>query len=156
MFRTIEEASYSESKITIALLYTQMPITIALLYTHMPITIALLYTQMPITIALLYTEAEILWVTLNLHPKLSWLAGVCYRPAKDEQFMLNKMCSSINKINSDNCVLLDELDFRQINWSTITYSSQLEDQFIDTVTDNQFIDTITEGGEDLFLTYSIK
>ena len=81
-------------------------------------------------------EAEILWVTLNLHPRLSWLVGVCYRPEKDEQFMLSKICSSINKINNVNCVLLGDFNFRKINWSTLTGTSQLENQFIDTIADN--------------------
>ena len=75
-----------------------------------------------------------MWVTLNLHPKLSWLVG--YRPEKDEPLILNKICSSINKINNDNCVLLGDFNFKKINWSTITGSSQLENKFIDTITDN--------------------
>ena len=88
----------------------------------------------------IYTEAdvdaEIVWVTLNPHPNLSWLVGVCYRPETDEQFMLNKICNSINKINNDNCVLLGDFNFRRINWSSVTGSSILETQFLDTISDN--------------------
>ena len=50
--------------------------------------------------------------------------------------MLSKICSSINKINNVNCALLGDFNFRKINWSTLTCSSQLENQFIDTIADN--------------------
>ena len=50
--------------------------------------------------------------------------------------MLYTICSSINKINNDNSVLLGDFNFRKINWSIITCSSRLENQFVDTITDN--------------------
>ena len=84
-------------------------------------------------------EAEIMWVTLNPHPKM-WMVGVCYRPEKDEQIMLDKICSSINKTNNDNCVLLGDFNFRKINCST-----QLKTQFTDNLL-NQVVHTpIREG-----------
>jgi hypothetical protein len=93
-------------------------------------------------------EAGLLWVTLNPHPNLSWLVGVCYRPETDEQFMLNKITNSINKVNNDKCVLMGDFNFRNKDWSTLTGSSGLETQFLDCIEDkllNQIVQSPTRG-----------
>ena len=38
-------------------------------------------------------EAELLWVNISLNPKTDWIVGACYRPERDEEFMINKINS---------------------------------------------------------------
>ena len=71
------------------------------------------------------------------------VGGVCYRPETDEQFMLNKICSSINNTNNDNCVLLGDFNFRNINWSSLTCSSLLGTQFLETLSGNLLNQMVT-------------
>ena len=60
-------------------------------------------------------NAEIMWIQINPYPKAEWLYGVCYRPEVDEEEMLSRIDQSINQIDIENTVLLDDFNFRRRN-----------------------------------------
>ena len=89
-------------------------------------------------------EAEILWISINPHPTTSWLIGGCYRPEVDEEHILEKICQSINKVDTGNCILLGDFNFRNIVWTSMSGSRTLEEYFIDTISDNLLTQIVTE------------
>ena len=95
-----------------------------------------------------YTEgdvdAEILWVNINPQPKVSWLIGGCYRTEEDEEQILTKINSYIDKINTDNCILLGDFNLRRVDWEAQTSSRALDQSFIDTVSENLLHQIVSE------------
>ena len=101
-------------------------------------------------------KAELLWVSIEIDSKNQWLIGVCYRPEVDEDFMLEKINSSINAIDNQNVLLLGDFNFRNINWENETFTRPIEQSFIDTINDNQLqqiIDIPTRGENILDLAF---
>ena len=65
-------------------------------------------------------EAEIVWIKVHPLPKVEWLIGCCYRPEVAEEFMLTKICDSINNsVDTENVVLTGDFNFRNIEWKNL-------------------------------------
>ena len=68
--------------------------------------------------------------------------------------MLSKINESINKINTENALLLGDFNFRDIDWNTLTSPHAIDQSFIDTITDNlltQMVKDPTRGNNILDL-----
>ena len=89
-------------------------------------------------------DAEILWVQITPRPNIKLLIGGCYRPEEDEENILNKITQSINAINNENCILLGDFNFRNIDWSQGTGTNERERLFIDAINDNLLSQIVTE------------
>ena len=81
-------------------------------------------------------EAELCFISITPIPNVTVIIGVCYRPEKDEVSILQKICDGINRIDTTNCILVGDFNFRQINWETLEASSPLANKFLDCVMDN--------------------
>ena len=96
----------------------------------------------------LYTQgdcdAEILWVQINPRTNIRWLIGGCYRPEEDEDHILKKITNSINTVDSDNCILLGDFNFRNIDWDQAVGTNERERLFLDTIQDNLLSQVVTE------------
>ena len=102
-------------------------------------------------------DAEILWCNITPHKNLSLLMGVAYRPEKGHIYNLERICKSINAINTDNVILMGDFNFRQIDWENGDTNCEVAQLFLDTVEDNlltQMVDKPTRGNNilDLLLT----
>ena len=89
-------------------------------------------------------DAEILWITINPRPRVTWLIGGCYRTEEDEAQILEKINKSIDSIDTQNCLLLGDFNFRKIDWNSQTGTSTLENSFIDTINDNCLTQIVTD------------
>ena len=101
-------------------------------------------------------EAELLWVNIAINPKSEWIVGVCYRPEKDEDFMLAKIKESINSIDNQNVLLMGDFNFRNIDWINGNCARPIEQDFLDTINDNllhQIVDIPTRGSNILDLAF---
>ena len=67
---------------------------------------------------------------------------MCYRPEYDQAQILEKN-QGFNKLNrNSDCLLLGELNFRQIDWLRGEGTSKLEESFTDTLKDNFLVQMI--------------
>ena len=102
-------------------------------------------------------DAEIIWVKIQPLEKVHWLIGCCYRPEVAEEFMMQKICESINKtVDTENVLLAGDFNFRSIDWKGLCSSRTIDNVFIDTIIDNslnQIIDIPTRGKNTLDLAF---
>ena len=89
-------------------------------------------------------DAEIIWIRINPVPKVSWLIGGCYRPEVEEEKMLDRICRSIDSIDTENCILLGDFNFRNIDWPTLSSTRNIDNKFLDTIKDNLLNQVVTE------------
>ena len=67
-------------------------------------------------------EAEIIWVKIQPLPNVEWLIGCCYRPEVAEEFMLTKICKSVNDcVDTENVVLTGDFNLRSIDWKKFVF-----------------------------------
>jgi len=57
---------------------------------------------------------------------------------------LNRICDNINSIDTTNCILVGDFNFRQINWDTNEASSNLARRFLDCVNENLLVQVVTD------------
>jgi hypothetical protein len=55
---------------------------------------------------------------LTKHPNVNIVIGSCYRPEVNENIIVDRICTSINSVDTSNCLLLGDFNFRQINWNS--------------------------------------
>ena len=104
----------------------------------------------------LETDCELLWVDLKPLPNMTWLAGVCYRPEVDQELILQRIEESFSRIDNENCFVLGDFNFRNIEWQTKTGKSKLDKTFITITEDNllsQMVDEPTRGDNILDLAF---
>jgi hypothetical protein len=58
-------------------------------------------------------DSEILWITIDPHPRVSYLIGGCYRPERDEVNNIKKIIDSISKINTTKVILTGDFNFQK-------------------------------------------
>ena len=89
-------------------------------------------------------DAEIVWVKIHPLENVHWLVGCCYRPEVAEDFMLTKICNSINSVDTENVVLTGDFNFRNINWNNLSSTRDVESRFIDCILDNSLTQIVDE------------
>lgn len=89
-------------------------------------------------------QAELCWINVTPVTNVTILVGVCYRSEKDEAIMLDRICDSIDRVDTTNCILVGDFNFRQINWENHEASSILSKQFLDCVDENCLAQVVTE------------
>ena len=67
-----------------------------------------------------------------------------YRPERGGEPTLIKVCDSINKINTDNVIIMDDFNFRDINWDTNVATSLLSKKFLSCLEDNMLFQLVKE------------
>ena len=101
-------------------------------------------------------QAELCWININPHPNVNIVIGSCYRPEVNENIIVDRICTSINSVDTSNCLLLGDFNFRQINWNKMEASSGLTEKFLNTIQDNlltQIVDEPTRGNNILDLAF---
>jgi hypothetical protein len=81
-----------------------------------------------------------------------------YRPEVNENIIVDRICTSINSVDTSNCLLLGDFNFRQINWNKMEASSGLTEKFLNTIQDNlltQIVDEPTRGNN-IFVLLGMK
>ena len=58
--------------------------------------------------------------------------------------MIEKINKSISSINNENCLLIGDFNFRNINWKDGIGTRQVETDFMDTIKDNLLEQIVTE------------
>lgn len=89
-------------------------------------------------------QAELCWINITPVHNVTVLVGVCYRPEKDEAAILQTICDSIDQVDTTNCILVGDFNFRQINWNTLETSNHLAKRFVECVTENCLAQVVTE------------
>ena len=84
----------------------------------------------------LETNVELLWIKINPSINTELLVGVCYRPELAGVQYIERLCDSINGIDSQDVILLGDFNFRDIDWHTETAGSKSSDVFLNTMRDN--------------------
>ena len=91
-------------------------------------------------------DAEILWIQIFPTPTNPISIGVCYRPEVDQKPTIQKICSSISEVvcNQDgSCILTGDFNFRNIDWDLLTGTNDVENTFIESITDNMLTQLVT-------------
>ena len=58
--------------------------------------------------------------------------------------MLDRICRSIDSIDTENCILLGDFNFRNIDWPTLSSTRNIDNKFLDTIKDNLLNQVVTE------------
>lgn len=48
-------------------------------------------------------QAELCWININPHPNVNIVIGSCYRTEVNENIIVDRICASINDIDTSNC-----------------------------------------------------
>ena len=64
----------------------------------------------------LSVNAELLWVKVHPSCASELLVGVCYRPEAAGVKYIDTICESINRINTQDVILVGDFNFRDIDW----------------------------------------
>ena len=103
------------------------------------------------------TNVEIKWVQINPVPNVHYLIGGCYRTEKYEKKIIQEINKSIYSIDTTNVLLFGDLNFRRIQWDTLTTTNEVEKAFVDTLNDKlltRVVDEPTRGSNTLDLIIS--
>ena len=89
-----------------------------------------------------HIEAELLLVSVAPPDKVVWTIGSCYRPEVDQNQILDKICCAIDNIDTQNVILMDDFNFRNINWETGECTSVQEQKFLDNLQDSLLVQMV--------------
>ena len=85
-----------------------------------------------------------LLVTISPTIRVDVLLGVVYRPETGGMFNLEHICNSINRVNTQNCILTGDFIFRDIDWDSAESNVELSKTFLSTVEDNFLTQLVQE------------
>ena len=94
---------------------------------------------------------EILWINIQPSISTSLLIGICYRPELAGQQCIEKICSSIDSVDSQDMILVGDFNFRDIQWNTGEATSRASQQFVSTLQDNFLTQMIREPTRDKYI-----
>ena len=99
---------------------------------------------------------ESIWVQLSITDNSKFLIGGCYRPEEDEVSIVQKLAKSINRVSTSSCLLVEDFNFRKINWPGPHGTNEVEEICLKTIQDNllhQVISESTRGEKTLSLAF---
>ena len=87
--------------------------------------------------------------------------GVVYRPERGKRHNLDIICESINRCENSDYILVDDFNFRDIDWVNSSSPHELDSIFLNTLTENAFTQLVEEPTRgtnilDLVLTTNCK
>ena len=93
-------------------------------------------------------DAEVIWCKVYRNPKIELLVGAIYRPELGGEQTLDRICNSLNAVDTDNSIIVGDFNFRDINWDLCEAPSALSKKFLSCIEDNllfQLVEKPTRG-----------
>ena len=89
-------------------------------------------------------RAELLW--LNIYPSITlhMLLGVCYRPELAGHDYVETLCDSFNQVQVNDCIIVGDFNFRDIDWEDIEGHSPSSRLFVQCLQDNYMTQLVEE------------
>ena len=94
----------------------------------------------------LVTNIELLWIKITPCSNSELLVGICYRPELAGIQYIDRICDSLNAIDTQDVILTGDFNFRDIDWNIDSALSKSSERFLNSVRDNllqQIVDTPT-------------
>ena len=99
----------------------------------------------------LSVSAELLWVKVHPSSASELLIGVGYRPEAAGDKYIDTICESINKIETQDVILLGDFNFRDIDWCNEIALSGSSDKFLNCVKDSFWHQIIDKPTRDRYI-----